>query len=113
MNLQHTAVMLWRSIHGDYKYTPKCAYLIRTQVLNDKIHELCIARFNSIPFPHNFSEYSGPLQQFGIEPSEINITRNMSKNGATACDNTIRINSIYRLDQIAIVCHLWAAALQR
>ena len=35
----------------------------------------------------------------------------MSKNGATACDNAIGIN--YRLDQIAIVCHLRTAALQR
>ena len=29
---------------------------MRTQELNDKIHELCIARFISIPFPQNFSE---------------------------------------------------------
>ena len=79
---------------------------MRTQVLNDKAMNFCIARFISIPFPQNVSEYSGPLQQFGIEPSEINITSNMSKNGATACDNAIRINSIYRLDHIAIVCHL-------
>ena len=58
-----------------------CAYLMRTQVLNDKLHEQYIARFISIPFPQNFSEYSGPLQQFDIEHSEINITSNniMSK----------------------------------
>ena len=29
---------------------------MRTQELNDKMHEPCIARFISIPFPQNFYE---------------------------------------------------------
>ena len=55
--------------NGRFRFLSSMCRLIRTQVLNDNIHELCFARFNSIPFPQNFSEYSGPLQQFGIEPS--------------------------------------------
>ena len=48
--------------------------------LNDKIHELHIARVFSIPFQQNISdEETGPLQQFDIESSEINVMNDISK----------------------------------
>ena len=56
INLQHTAVICDNAQFIEITIEHPSSHLMRTQELNDKIHELCIARFISIHFAQNFSE---------------------------------------------------------